>query len=1235
MKIRTFLSMVSFIACFASNTQADITSGLIAHWAFDESNGLIAADSSGLGNNATLFSFQTDNSQWVPGVIGGALFFNSDTVLHDDYVMTDNPITFTNQQQQYSFSFWIKRALPATGTYPRVISPVEGSYSWWVLWGNGGGVGMSLNALPSDSDPVVGQWTHYVVVANQDAKTYSVYNNTVPVLTDVPDGQGPPGTVQWMIGHTEMPSQHGDFWIGALDDVRIYNRLLDAADVQELFNLAPTTTPSNAPVFVQQPQGGNRYTGCSFTIRGLATADPSDLTYQWQKDGVDIPGANDVSLALSNLQLSDSGSYVLVASGSAGTVSSQPAVLQVQTANVPSYDVGMVAHWAFDETNGLVAADASLCGGNNATLYNFPTNNSEWVRGRIGGALYFNSDVASHDDYVLTDMPMVFNNQDAFSFSFWMKRSPGATGSFPRVITPLNQTHWILWGQGNGIGFYPPPLAGEPAIGTWQHYAVVYDRAAALYSVYLDGNLVLADAGADRASPGDATWIIGHNETIAQNGDHWFGMLDDIRVYNRLLTADDVTQLFQAAPPTQPYAPAFYQQPISNERFVGESQTFSAYADGDPAVTFQWLKNGQPIPDATNIALTLNNLRLEDAGTYTLVASNQLGIVSSDPAVLKVSLVPEVPDYTSGLVAHWAFDETSGLAAADSTTNANNAALVNFPADDSEWVTGRVGGALRYNMLAGGVLDDVHGDYVITDAPITFTNQDRFTFCFWIKREDPARGSFPRVITPQDQNHWILWGGGSGVGFYPPPAIPEPAVGAWQHYAVVYDRAGGTYSVFLDGVKVLTDVAGAARSAPGAANWILGHNENVTQHGDQWYGELDDVRIYNRLLSATDVGALFESAPPIVPTIGQQSQGTFYKLVGQDVTLSVQAAGGQLQYQWQKNGQAIAGATNKSLSIAQAQAADAGTYTVIVSNTAGTITSSAITLQVQPPATPVDLDYGLVAHWTFDETSGITATDSSGRTNNASLINFLGDNSQWAPGRIDGALQFNLMSDGSLDPLHADYVVTDAPIELDNQDEFSFSFWMNRVEGDIGTYPRVISPYQQPTVGWILWGGANQNGVGFYPPQLAGEPLIGAWQHYVVVYNRAAGLYSVYVNGVQQLSNAQANRDAPGATYWMIGHNELPTQDNDQWYGSLDDVRMYNRLLTDADVGALAGLGGITPAAKMSIALVGNQVVISWTGTGTLQTASQLAGPWTDVSGATSPHTETPADAAKFYRIRQ
>jgi hypothetical protein len=75
-------------------------------------------------------------------------------------------------------------------------------------------------------------------------------------------------------------------------------------------------------------------------------------------------------------------------------------------------------------------------------------------------------------------------------------------------------------------------------------------------------------------------------------------------------------------------------------------------------------------------------------------------------------------------------------------------------------------------------------------------------------------------------------------------------------------------------------------------------------------------------------------------------------LTGGSATFTVTAAGTPAPtYQWNFNGTAIAGATGSSYSVNNALAANAGSYTVLVSNSAGSVTSSAATLTVNPAST--------------------------------------------------------------------------------------------------------------------------------------------------------------------------------------------------------------------------------------------------------------------------------------------
>jgi hypothetical protein len=94
-------------------------------------------------------------------------------------------------------------------------------------------------------------------------------------------------------------------------------------------------------------------------------------------------------------------------------------------------------------------------------------------------------------------------------------------------------------------------------------------------------------------------------------------------------------------------------------------------------------------------------------------------------------------------------------------------------------------------------------------------------------------------------------------------------------------------------------------------------------------------------------------AQPVAPSISAQPQNQT-SVVGGAVTFSVSASGTPTPtFQWRKDGANIAGATGNSLALTNVQATDAGIYTVVITNSAGTVTSSPVTLTVNTAAVPL------------------------------------------------------------------------------------------------------------------------------------------------------------------------------------------------------------------------------------------------------------------------------------------
>src|SRR5262249_25316512 len=123
-------------------------------------------------------------------------------------------------------------------------------------------------------------------------------------------------------------------------------------------------------------------------------------------------------------------------------------------------------------------------------------------------------------------------------------------------------------------------------------------------------------------------------------------------------------------------------------------------------------------------------------------------------------------------------------------------------------------------------------------------------------------------------------------------------------------------------------------------------------------GTVDEVSVYNRALSVSEINAIWESGTAgkcvmtFPPVIASQPPNQSVRL-GEDFSIGVFVQGtAPLSYQWRFNGTNLAGKTNQSLTIPNVQFTDAGLYSVLVTNDAGAVTSTNAVLTVSyPPAT--------------------------------------------------------------------------------------------------------------------------------------------------------------------------------------------------------------------------------------------------------------------------------------------
>ena len=135
--------------------------------------------------------------------------------------------------------------------------------------------------------------------------------------------------------------------------------------------------------------------------------------------------------------------------------------------------------------------------------------------------------------------------------------------------------------------------------------------------------------------------------TTAMNGDLYACVANNS--WGSIAPTSGYASLFVSVP-TVVTAPQIQTQPKSTAVNAGQAATFSVAATGTPAPAYQWQKNGTNISGATNSTLVISSVQPADAGTYTVVVTNNGGLVASSSATLAVNFSRLINVSTRGLV---------------------------------------------------------------------------------------------------------------------------------------------------------------------------------------------------------------------------------------------------------------------------------------------------------------------------------------------------------------------------------------------------------------------------------------------------------------------------------------------------------------------------------------------------------------------------------------------------------
>jgi alpha-tubulin suppressor-like RCC1 family protein len=632
--------------------------------------------------------------------------------------------------------------------------------------------------------------------------------------------------------------------------------------------------PASPRVF-SDPAACTNVAGTTVTFTVVASG-AWPLSFQWDKnglvlnDGGSISGATTASLTLSNVQDADAAEYTVVIANALGSATSAPALLTVL--DPPTITVQPVS-----STNdpGSTAVFTVAMGGT-------PPFACHWKKDGIALTDGGNVSGASTATLTLTDVQYA----DTATYTVEIVNLAGSVSSLPAILIVKS----------------PPVITLQPAsctniVGTTATFTVAATGMAPLSYQWKKDDSDLADSGNVSGATTATLTLTDVQDT-------------DAAAYTVVITNIPGSVTSAPAMLALVHPPTITLQPASRTNTVGTTATFTVIATGTPPLSYQWLKNGIDMNDGGNVSgatgdtLTLGDVRLSDAGEYSVLVNNVVGVASSN-AVL--SVVPQAEGFLWN-VNFEAQGQKVGYAAIGQTTND----FWNVYSRDADGSAGT-----KSNLkLADGTVTAVQLSVRNGRGVNCTASSDPMYACY-------IYSGYQTILTitltnlPVGVYELLAY---SCDGYFELSVAGE---GDW--WRTCYDSAPAGVPVWTEGVQYgrFTNVHVSA-----------GQSLNLVAHpaGPDAYGIL--------------AGMQFKQLAPEPPFILQQP--TTQTVVAEEAASFTVAADGTapLNYQWKKNGLDlvdggnVSGATTPTLTVGAISPTDTASYSVLVSNDYGTVLSS-------------------------------------------------------------------------------------------------------------------------------------------------------------------------------------------------------------------------------------------------------------------------------------------------------
>ncbi len=438
---------------------------------------------------------------------------------------------------------------------------------------------------------------------------------------------------------------------------------------------------------------------------------------------------------------------------------------------------GLVGYWSFDgsDISGTTVYDRSGQG-NNGTLTNGPTP----ALGKLGQGMSFDDT----NDYVNIGNISALKPAFPFSVSFWSKRTIGSGVVFstgPANMGASGYRGWMIYdggdfrgGDGSGVGIgdrFGRNVLVNPGIdGIW-HYKTIVVTSSTNINLYLDGELnngAYTNGTASSLGYGSDRVLIGASDDGGTPENFFGGFVDEVRVYNRALSANEISGLYNS----------------------GQAK-------------FQTSDNE-------------NNL-------------------------------------SDGLVGYWPFDgsDISGTNAYDRSGNGNNGTLTNDPIP----ALGKLGQALSFDGM---------DDYVLVPNSSEIHPVNELTIGAWVNQNNNATSPYQRITEKNDDlTCWINDNNGDVCVRLSANKNGEASQtcfeadisqNRWYHLFFTYKSDESVVSLYIDGELFDTSSYYYGLLTTNTNALYIGNKSSIDR---SWMGQIDEVRIYDRALSAVEISQLY------------------------------------------------------------------------------------------------------------------------------------------------------------------------------------------------------------------------------------------------------------------------------------------------------------------------------------------------------------------------------------------